>query len=46
MTLTILDPCSGSRVSVEVPQKRQPERRIRRWVLRELDRVEAGKRPG
>ncbi len=38
MTLTILDPCTGNRVTIEVPAKAQPHR-TRRWVLRELDRV-------
>jgi hypothetical protein len=38
MTLTILDPCTGNRVVIEVPAKAQPNR-TRRWVLRELDRV-------
>jgi hypothetical protein len=37
MTLTILDPCTGDRVTIEVAPKAQP-RRIRRWLLRELDR--------
>ncbi len=39
MTLTILDPCTGNRVTIEVPAKAQPRHRTRRWVLRELDRV-------
>jgi hypothetical protein len=43
MTLTILDPCTGNRVTIEVPAKAQPHR-TRRWVLRELDRV-AGQMP-
>jgi hypothetical protein len=38
MTLTVLDPCTGKRVAVEVPVKRQPHR-ARRWMLRELDRI-------
>ena len=38
MTLTILDPCTGNRVTIEVPAKAQPHR-ARRWVFRELDRV-------
>jgi hypothetical protein len=38
MTLTILDPCTGRRVTIEVPAKAQPHR-TRRWVLRELDRM-------
>jgi hypothetical protein len=37
MTLIILDPCTGTRVRVEVPMKPQPRRRTRREVLRELD---------
>jgi hypothetical protein len=40
MTLTILDPCTGNRVTIEVPAKEQTQR-TRRWVLRELDRVAA-----
>jgi hypothetical protein len=40
MTLTILDPCTGSRVAIQVPAKSQA-RRIRRWLLRELDRAAA-----
>jgi hypothetical protein len=38
MTLTVLDPCTGNRFTIEVPSRPQ-SRRIRRWVLRELDRV-------
>jgi hypothetical protein len=38
MTLTVLDPCTGNRSTIEVPSRPQV-RRIRRWVLRELDRV-------
>lgn len=38
MTLTVLDPCTGNRATIEVPARSQ-SRRIRRWVLRELDRV-------
>jgi hypothetical protein len=38
MTLTILDPCTGNRVTIGVPAKEQTQR-TRRWVLRELDRV-------
>jgi hypothetical protein len=38
MTLTVLDPCTGNRVTIEVPARPQA-RRIRRWVLRELDRM-------
>ena len=50
MTLTVLDPCTGNRATIEVPARSQ-SRRIRRWVLRELDRVadqrsEAAKGPG
>ncbi len=40
MTLTILDPCTGHRVTVEVATKLQA-RRARRQVLRELDRISA-----
>ena len=43
MTLTILDPCTGNRVTIQVPAKPQP-RRTRRWVLRELDRLDGGLR--
>ncbi len=39
MTITILDPCTGSRVAIQVPAKPQP-RRTRRWVHRELDRID------
>ncbi len=46
MTLTVLDPCTGHRVTVEVPVKPRPSRRSRRWVLRELDQVEINKKPG
>jgi hypothetical protein len=38
MILTILDPCTGTRVAIEVPAKPQPLR-VRRWVRRELDRM-------
>jgi hypothetical protein len=38
MALTILDPCTGTRVAIEVPAKLQPLR-ARRWVRRELDRM-------
>ena len=38
MTLTVLDPCTGNRTIIEV-RARPQARRIRRWVLRELDRV-------
>jgi hypothetical protein len=44
MTLTILDPCTGHRVTVEVAIKPQA-RRARRQVLRELDRISANKKP-
>ncbi len=44
MTLTILDPCTGHRVTVEVETKPQI-RRARRHVLRELDRITANKKP-
>ena len=49
MTLTVLDPYTGNRVTIGVPA-RSHSRRIRRWVLRELDRVadqrsEPGTRP-
>jgi len=48
MTLTVLDPCTGNRTFIEV-QARPQSRRIRRWVLREMDRMadqrsEPGKR--
>jgi hypothetical protein len=39
MTLTILDPCTGARVKVEVPVRPQAARRVRRWILRELDQA-------
>jgi hypothetical protein len=38
MTLTILDPCTGTRVRIEVPVKPQSARRTRRLLLRELDK--------
>jgi hypothetical protein len=38
MILTILDPCTGTRVAIEVPAKQQVQR-ARRWVRRELDRM-------
>jgi hypothetical protein len=38
MTLTFLDPYTGNRTIIEVPA-RSHSRRIRRWVLRELDRM-------
>ena len=44
MTLTILDPCTGRRVTVEVEAKPQTKR-ARRQVLRELDRISANKKP-
>jgi hypothetical protein len=44
MTLVILDPCTGTRVRIEVPTKAQPKRRTRRQVLRELDRLGADER--
>lgn len=39
MTLTILDRRTGHRATIQVPAKPQP-RRTRRWVLRELDRID------
>jgi hypothetical protein len=45
MTLTILDPCTGTRVTIEVPAKPQPQHRAKRWVLRELDRLQTSKKP-
>jgi len=38
MTLTVVDPCTGNRSTIEAPSRPQ-SRRIRRWLLRELDRV-------
>jgi hypothetical protein len=38
MTLTIVDPYTGSRIIIEVATRGQPHR-ARRWVLRELDRI-------
>jgi hypothetical protein len=43
MTLTIFDPCTGTRVVIEVPSKPQAQR-ARRWMRRELDRLQAGKK--
>ena len=40
MTFTILDPCTGSRVSVSVPYKPRPKQQARRQVLRDLERLE------
>ncbi len=45
MILTILDPCTGNRVSIDVPVKAPPRRRVYRQVLQELDRLERGKKP-
>ena len=41
MTLTVLDPCTGARVTITVPDRRESDQRARRWVLRELDRSTA-----
>ena len=43
MTLTVLDPSTGSRVTITVPERPESDRRAiaRRWVLRELDRSAA-----
>ncbi len=38
MTLTILDPRTGTLVTFSVPEERH-EPRARRWLLREIDRV-------
>ncbi len=43
MTLTILDPCTGTRITIEVPTKPQPQQRVRREVLRDLDRLQASR---
>ena len=40
MTVTILDPRTGARVTVTVPSTSRSEQRARRWVLRRLDRPE------
>ena len=45
MPLTILDACTGTRVTIDVPVKPQPIRRIRRWIRQELDRLETNKKP-
>ena len=45
MPLTILDAHTGTRVTVKVPVKPQPIRRIRRWIRQELDRLEINKKP-
>jgi hypothetical protein len=45
MTLTILDPCTGHRVTIEVVTKPQAQR-ARRQVMRELDRISAIKKSG
>jgi hypothetical protein len=44
MTLTILDPCTGTRVVIEVPSKPQSQR-TRCWMRRELDRVISKREP-
>ena len=48
MTLTVLDPCTGNRVTITVPDRPASDRRAnaRRWVLRELDRSAASPRTG
>ncbi len=45
MPLTILDAHTGTRVTVKVPVKPQPIRRIRRWIRQELDQMEINKKP-
>ena len=40
MTLTILDPRTGNRVTVTVPLASRSGQRARRWVLRNLDGIE------
>ena len=50
MTLTVLDPRTGRRVTINVPQRPRTSR-ARRWVLAQLDRTQeaaelpAGLRP-
>jgi len=41
MTLTVLDPCTGTRVTITVPDRPPSRQRARQWVLRELDRSAA-----
>jgi hypothetical protein len=44
MTLTVLDPRTGNHVTITVPDRPQSRRRARRWVLRELDRLDEQRR--
>jgi hypothetical protein len=39
MPLIVLDPRTGLRVALTVPNKSPSGKRARRWVLRELDRL-------
>jgi len=39
MTLTVLDPRTGRRVTINVPQRPRTSR-ARRWVLAQLDRTQ------
>ncbi len=45
MTLTILDPCTGNRITIEVVDTPQPTRSVRRKVLLAWDQGRAEKRP-
>ena len=45
MTLTILDPRTGNRVTVTVPSTSRAGQRARRWVLRKLDGIEGEREP-
>jgi len=37
MTLTIFDPRTGSRIAINVPEKREAKQRARLSVIRKLD---------
>ncbi len=39
MPLIVLDPRTGLRVALTVPNRPPSEQRARRWILRELDRL-------
>jgi hypothetical protein len=40
MTLTILDPRTGHRITIPVPRTSRSGQRARRWVLRRLERLQ------
>ena len=39
MIVTILDPCTGTHVKVEIPVRKQPPPKVRHWIIREIDRT-------